>query len=196
MARRILARVVHGPGATCAGRTVSVLRGRRAPPRPRGLAPHRRPRHNSVMNLLRSLSLLAPAALLAGAAAPLVRDNSTIPPAPGEVHAMLASKQPLARAIDAAEKDTAGLANEAVFGAGGVVTVHTYTPTDHFVVQVDSANGAVKSKEKRARFPGAAVEGEWTELKSGLKYYDLVVGTGPQPAGPTTTVKVHYTGWL
>ncbi|MHC4711429.1 MAG: FKBP-type peptidyl-prolyl cis-trans isomerase, partial [Planctomycetota bacterium] len=34
------------------------------------------------------------------------------------------------------------------------------------------------------------------ETDSGLKYYDIVCGEGPQPAGPTSTVSVHYTGWL
>ena len=45
-------------------------------------------------------------------------------------------------------------------------------------------------------YPGAAVDGAGTVTASGLKYYDLVVGDGPQPAGRNTTVKVHYTGWL
>jgi FKBP-type peptidyl-prolyl cis-trans isomerase len=31
---------------------------------------------------------------------------------------------------------------------------------------------------------------------SGLLYYDLKKGDGPQPAGPNSTVRVHYTGWL
>ena len=66
----------------------------------------------------------------------------------------------------------------------------------HYLVVVDGQSGAVKSKETRGRFPGAPTEGQWTELSSGLKYFDLVVGTGEQPAGPTTKVKVHYTGWL
>ncbi len=45
-------------------------------------------------------------------------------------------------------------------------------------------------------YPGDAVDGEGTVTASGLKYYDLVVGDGPQPAGRSTMVKVHYTGWL
>ena len=45
-------------------------------------------------------------------------------------------------------------------------------------------------------YPGDAVVGEETGTASGLKYYDLVVGDGPQPAGRNTMVKVHYTGWL
>ncbi len=52
------------------------------------------------------------------------------------------------------------------------------------------------SDETEPRFPGDPVSGDGTETDSGLKYFDIVVGDGPQPAGPTSTVTVHYTGWL
>ncbi len=148
------------------------------------------------MSFTRSFSFLASTALLVGASAPFVGDPTAIPPAPAEVHALLASKQPLAKAIEAAEKDTGGLAHEAAFGARGAVTVHTYSSSAHFVVEVDAASGMVMAKESRARFPGVAVEGAWTELPSGLKYFELTAGTGEKPAGPATRVKVHYSGWL
>ena len=45
-------------------------------------------------------------------------------------------------------------------------------------------------------YPGDAVDGAGTVTASGLKYFDMVVGDGPQPSGPTTRVTVHYTGWL
>ncbi len=32
--------------------------------------------------------------------------------------------------------------------------------------------------------------------ESGLKYWDIKVGTGPSPAGPSSAATVHYTGWL
>jgi FKBP-type peptidyl-prolyl cis-trans isomerase len=32
--------------------------------------------------------------------------------------------------------------------------------------------------------------------ESGLKYWDIKVGEGASPAGPTSTVTVHYSGWL
>ena len=35
-----------------------------------------------------------------------------------------------------------------------------------------------------------------TTTPSGLKYIDLVEGSGAQPSGPTARVTVHYTGWL
>ncbi len=152
------------------------------------------------MSLPRILTLLAATTLLVSAtfvaAAPLLVDNSSLPPAAAEAHALLSARKPLAMAIAAAEKDTGGLAREAAFGENGDVTVEVFSPTDHFEVVVDSNTAAVKTKKAIARFPGAPVTGQWTELPSGLKYFDLVVGTGEKPADPSTRVKVHYTGWL
>jgi FKBP-type peptidyl-prolyl cis-trans isomerase len=152
------------------------------------------------MSLNRSFLFLAPLLLLASAAAPLLapafEDNTTIPPSEAEMHALLAAKQPLAKAIEAAEKDTGGLARDASMGVDGTVTVNVYSDSAHQLVQVNGQTGAVMAKEVKPRFPGAPVTGKWTELPSGLKYYDMVAGTGETPAGPTSTVKVHYTGWL
>jgi FKBP-type peptidyl-prolyl cis-trans isomerase len=63
---------------------------------------------------------------------------------------------------------------------------------------VDTATGEVKSKMEVPKFvmPGDPVTGEPTTTESGLMFYDIVVGDGAQPAGPTSTVNVHYTGWL
>ena len=141
--------------------------------------------------------LVSSAALLAGAAAPFVGDDSSaILPSESEVHALLGRKKPLADAIAAAQKESGGIANSASFDADGNVTVQTYTEAAHVEVVVDGGNGEIKSKRTVPRFPGVPCQGAWTELPSGLKYYDLVVGKGEKPPGPTTTVKVHYTGWL
>jgi hypothetical protein len=146
------------------------------------------------MSLLRCSFALA--SLAVGTTAPLFGDYTTIPPAPGEVHAMLAALQPLSKAIEAAEKETGGLVREAAVGSGGDVTVHAYSAIEHFLVVVDGTSGAVKKKQALQRFPGDPVEGAWSELPSGLKYFDIVVGKGAKPAGPSTRVKVHYSGWL
>lgn len=45
-------------------------------------------------------------------------------------------------------------------------------------------------------YPGEAVTGDPVQLPSGLMYYDIASGTGPQPDGPSSRVRVHYTGWL
>jgi FKBP-type peptidyl-prolyl cis-trans isomerase FkpA len=43
--------------------------------------------------------------------------------------------------------------------------------------------------------PGGAMDEKVVTTPSGLKYVDLVVGTGPE-AQKGQTVAVHYTGWL
>jgi len=44
--------------------------------------------------------------------------------------------------------------------------------------------------------PAVFADGDnYTTLDSGLKYLDLVEGTGSVPK-PGDTVRVHYTGWL
>ena len=44
--------------------------------------------------------------------------------------------------------------------------------------------------------PGEAVTGDASKQDSGLVWFDLKEGDGASPAGPTSTVTVHYTGWL
>jgi len=46
------------------------------------------------------------------------------------------------------------------------------------------------------QLPGDPVTGEVTTSDSGLSWYDMTQGDGDQPAGATSTVEVHYTGWL
>ena len=45
-------------------------------------------------------------------------------------------------------------------------------------------------------YPGDPVQGEPTTNASGLEYYDLNVGGGESPPDPSSTVSVHYSGWL
>lgn len=63
-------------------------------------------------------------------------------------------------------------------------------------IVVDATTGTVVKHEPMSRFPGEPVTGEWTETASGLRYFELKVGEGPAPSGPSATVKVHYTGYL
>jgi len=44
--------------------------------------------------------------------------------------------------------------------------------------------------------PGDAIVGDAYKQDSGLAWYDLVEGDGASPASPSTTVTVHYTGYL
>ena len=68
-----------------------------------------------------------------------------------------------------------------------------------------TANCAVAQKRKPSRKPPIAglrnmngptiVTGEGTTTPSGLKYWDLQIGTG-SPAMKGKAIKIHYTGWL
>ena len=60
-------------------------------------------------------------------------------------------------------------------------------------MEADSTLKAVKAE--KAKEMGKKMEGKETTTASGLKYIDMVVGTGPSPKSGDT-VSVHYTGWL
>ncbi len=46
------------------------------------------------------------------------------------------------------------------------------------------------------QLPGDAVTGEISTSDSGLQWYDIVEGNGATPESASSTVEVHYTGWL
>ncbi len=141
--------------------------------------------------------------LLFGAvASPLTEkdDYTTIPPGADECAAMLRGKTiDLVTAIITAQAAAGGTATSAAFDLTNnatSITVVVVAGSEMHRIVVDSTKGNIMSDKIIPRFAGAAVSGEWTETASGLKYYDIVQGDGPKPAGPTSTVLVHYTGWL
>lgn len=77
-----------------------------------------------------------------------------------------------------------------------VAKVMVYAGSKAFLLTINANDGTIISDTEKPRFPGAAFAGELTELPSGLKYTELVEGTGAAPANRNSTVKVHYTGWL
>ena len=127
-------------------------------------------------------------------------DYSEIPPSPKAVQAALDGRTVgLSQAIQLAEKATGGVVVSAAFDLAAEampIDVVVFAGATRQRMVIDSRTGSVLTDQVIARFPGAAVDGEWTESDSGLKYFDIVVGDGPVPSGPTVRVKVHYTGWL
>jgi hypothetical protein len=120
-------------------------------------------------------------------------DPATIAAAAGQV------KVTLAQAIETATKLVDGVATSATLNAQSntpTIQVIVYDAKKGYRIVVDGTTGQVQSRDEIARFPGLPVTGQWTELPSGLKFYDIVVGEGDVPAGPSSWVKVHYTGWL
>jgi hypothetical protein len=106
----------------------------------------------------------------------------------------------LAQAVAAAERSCGGKAAAvALSGAGAAATweVSAFVGATGHVVKVNATTGAVESDVPAPAIvlPGAPLAGEPHQSTSGLVWYDLKVGAGEEPAGPTTRVKVHYSGW-
>jgi FKBP-type peptidyl-prolyl cis-trans isomerase len=105
----------------------------------------------------------------------------------------------MASAIKVATGKHAGVVRSATFdfiAEPAVAKVMVYGGAKAWEVVINANDGSIVSDTEKPRFPGAAFEGELVELPSGLKYFDLVEGTGALPSGRNTTVKVHYSGWL
>ena len=83
-----------------------------------------------------------------------------------------------------------------LLAAAATIYVIVFSGGSKHNVSIDATTGEDLSDEIEPRFPGDPVSGDWTQTASGLRYFDIVVGSGPRPAGPTSSVTVHYTGWL
>ncbi len=131
------------------------------------------------------------------AAAP---DYSAIPPSEASVEASIKSRKVgITRAIEIAETSTGGVIAAASYDLAAdaaTIDVTVFNKGTKRRLVIDSMTGSIRSDKVIPRFPGAAVTGQWIESDSGLKYYEIVAGQGSAPLGPTSTVKVHYTGWL
>ena len=148
--------------------------------------------------MIRPLAALAALGLAGAAALPLTEEDYTsLPPPAAQVRSGLDGVGiNLAAAIASAETAAGGKAKSAEIDiAGSSASVTVYSESKRFDVVV-GGNGKIVSKTEVGRFPGEAVTSEWTETDSGLKFFDIRVGTGAVPDGPTTKVRVHYTGYL
>ena len=128
-------------------------------------------------------------------------DYAALPPEAAAVESMLkGAKTDLAKAIKIVGKETGGVVASASFDlskGGASIDVVAYAGGEQRQLVVDTSTGEVRSNRIVPRFPGDPVgDTELVETESGLQYFDLECGEGPQPAGPTSTVSVHYTGWL
>jgi len=152
---------------------------------------------------MRSIFIVSLAGLGLGAAlvtaAPLGTDYSSIPPAPAAVEKQIAEGGfSLPKALEAALKKSGGSATSCVLDLKtGKVEVTTFSAGKQHNLTVDAKSGEVLADLEVPAFvfPGDPVSSAWTETPSGLKYFELKVGDGDQPA-PTSKVKVHYSGWL
>ena len=123
-------------------------------------------------------------------AAPLMTmdDYETIPPKHSDVEAKLSSSATtLGKAIEAALKSTGGgVAESAMFATDAdgrpMIDVAVFNNGEKMIISINPSEGVVMKSTKVRRFPGEPVSGDWVETASGLKYYDIVKGTGENAA--------------
>ncbi len=148
---------------------------------------------------------LAALSIAAGAGAqPGEVDYSRLIPAPAEeLKAYAAATITLSDAIARAKERTGGTAVAAwleLDDGAPVYIVTLLTQEARHTAKIHGVSGEVRSVESSAGspIPGWALpEGaELVTTPTGLQYYEIVVGEGPQPAGPATRVNVHYSGYL
>jgi hypothetical protein len=150
-------------------------------------------------------TLIAVAALAGLAAATTYtlaqKDYTNLPPTAADFYRLAdASKIDLAAAVASAAKAANGKAIKAELAlkdGKAVYTVDCVGEGKVWKISVDGQTGAATKTEIAPWVsPGEAMSADWTTTPSGLRYSDIKVGDGAQPAGPGSVVRVHYSGWL
>lgn len=146
--------------------------------------------------------LLASSTVAVASIVGLSTDYSTLPPDPFEMEQTLASaKINATKAIEIAESKVNGSCSMLMAQTSPSGTVEymatVYSDGKRHDMKISGEDGSILDDKEIARFPGADPgDAEMVTLPSGLMYYDIVKGSGATPATPSSTVQVHYTGWL
>lgn len=129
--------------------------------------------------------------------APPQADHAALPPLPEKMALELAaSKIKIGAAIATAESATGGLA-AAANAKSGQYTIDTYGDKGHVQVSVSMSTGEILSEKSLPWIAiGDAVITNWITTESGLMYAEIVKGSGGDTPDPSSSVSVHYTGWL
>ena len=63
-------------------------------------------------------------------------------------------------------------------------------------MKINAVTGKIIENRSSSGLPGDSSDKPMQTTASGLRYIDMVEGTGPAPSSNTANVSVHYTGWL
>ena len=88
---------------------------------------------------------------------------------------------------------TAGVLQGSVAGLAGALQIASPAALSNPNLGMTAFGGFTAGQ---AGFPSALTDSSFTTTSSGLKYKELVRGTGAKPSSSTATVKVNYEGWL
>jgi hypothetical protein len=131
-------------------------------------------------------------------------DYSKLPEDPRKVVKMATeAKTGLAAAVKTAEDSAKGKAvsAEMVSRDGKTIVIVRVLGSDKSCdVTIDAMSGSVVETKDQPMtvptIPGEAVTGEPNSLPSGVKYYDIKVGSGDSPSTPAHIASFHTTGYL
>ncbi|MEC8559841.1 MAG: FKBP-type peptidyl-prolyl cis-trans isomerase [Planctomycetota bacterium] len=76
------------------------------------------------------------------------------------------------------------------------ITVVVFADDKKHEIKIDAVKGTIMSDDITEGLPGVQAGNDMETTSSGLQYIEIEEGDGAQPAGPTSTVLVHYTGYL
>ena len=88
---------------------------------------------------------------------------------------------------------TVGVLQPSVAGLAGALQIASTAALSNPNLGMTAFGGFTAGQ---AGFPAALTDTSFTTTSSGLKYKELVRGTGAKPSSSTATVKVNYEGWL
>ena len=114
----------------------------------------------------------------------------------GEV---LAPNLSIADAIKTALEKTPGHCSAAsmnLLANKPAITVVVLADNKRHQIKIDAVKGTIMEDNIAGGIPGTDTTNEVMTTDSGLQFIDMEEGDGPSPNGPSSTVKVHYTGYL
>jgi hypothetical protein len=150
------------------------------------------------MNLSKRALLIALGATCLSAAAVLATptDYSQLPTRPEQIGAQLSAlKVNLSVAIEAAERDTGGLAGSAKFEGDNFV-IEVFGDFGGRRITLSSETAEILERTDLPWLPGEIPTSPWTTTESGLRYADVVLGDGASPDSRAALVECHYSSWL
>ena len=76
------------------------------------------------------------------------------------------------------------------------ITVVVLADNKRHQIRIDAVKGTIMEDNIVGGMPGTETENDVQTTESGLQFIDIVEGDGESPTSASSTVKVHYTGYL
>ncbi|MAJ46110.1 MAG: hypothetical protein CBC35_02270 [Planctomycetes bacterium TMED75] len=77
-----------------------------------------------------------------------------------------------------------------------IISVVILADNKRHEIKVDAVKGTIMEDKMSGGMPGIETTADMQTNSSGLNFIEIEEGEGGSPTGPTSTVRVHYTGYL